>query len=384
MASQSKPAPPASGAAAARILCVLTSLLGNRGMAELLLRSLKQIRGLDVKLAIIGPDDYQDVPRWARLSYGLEAQYIARRKVRPLLRESFDLLLVNSWEYVIALRDMARRTPAVAMIDTVPSLVTAQPPRPGGGGWRRWPMRYIHHPAFRRAARQFRAFLPLASDCAAALQRDYGIAPERCQVTLVPQDLAVWTPARRTYQPPLRLLFVGNNFRRKGGEFLLRMFDEHLKGECVLTIASNDPFLRSRALPEGAVWIRAHGSDELLALYREADVLVLPTEQDALPRALGEALATGLPCLANDVGGIGDVVQSDRTGYLMSRDATAEEWAQKIRWLAGHPEQLERLSIQARQFAEAELDARRFEIRLEALIAQLRRSPAAEPAVTRA
>jgi glycosyltransferase involved in cell wall biosynthesis len=300
---------------------------------------------------------------------------MARRKARQVMGQRFDLLLVNSWEYVVAFRHLARQLPAAAMLDSVPATVDGQLRQRGMGGWRRWLSHQAHHRSFAMAAGAFDVFLPLGSDCAASLQRDYGVSPERCLVTLAPQDLESWKPAPRSYAPPLRLLFAGNDFARKGGDFLLRLYSEHLAGGCTLTIASNDSALSGRQLPAGVEWLRGRNREQLLEVYQASDVFVFPTRQDYMPQVLAEALAAGLPCLASDVGGIRDLVHEGETGFLMPLDAPTERWAAHLRRLAADPAELVRLSAGARRFAEQKLGLDRFQRLIGEVIERLRAQP---------
>lgn len=53
-----------------------------------------------------------------------------------------------------------------------------------------------------------------------------------------------------------------------------------------------------------------HETARLAAIYNAANVFVLPSRQDNLPNTLLEAQACGTPCVAFDVGGVGDAVLS--------------------------------------------------------------------------
>ncbi|KNZ70025.1 group 1 glycosyl transferase [Thermincola ferriacetica] len=55
---------------------------------------------------------------------------------------------------------------------------------------------------------------------------------------------------------------------------------------------------------------------EAAAHFWDADVGVLTSEYEACPLVLIEAMATGTPVVAPDVGGISGIVQKDRTGFL--------------------------------------------------------------------
>jgi glycosyltransferase involved in cell wall biosynthesis len=346
-------------------------------MAQTLRGALDRLPGVDLTCISAGPEDYRQyaAPCWARATNPWHAQFIARRKVRPVASQPFDLLLVTSWEYAVAFRHLARQLPAAVMLDSVPATINSQLRRRGLGGWRRWLSYHAHHRSFAMAAGAFDLFLPLGSDCAASLQRDYGVSPQRCFVTLAPQDLVSWAPSPRSYAPPLRLLFVGNDFARKGGDFLLHLYAERLTPACTLTIASNDPWLSGRQLPPGVEWLRGRNREQLLEVYRSSDVFVFPTRQDFVPQVLAEALAAGLPCLASDVGGIRDLVHEGQTGFLMPFDAPAERWAELLHRLANQPAELARLSASARQFAEQRLGSDRFERLIGDVIQRLRAHP---------
>lgn len=74
-----------------------------------------------------------------------------------------------------------------------------------------------------------------------------------------------------------------------------------------------------------------HFADDiaLAVLYAAADVFVAPSMQDNLPNTLLESMAVGTPCVSFDVGGIGDLVEHGRTGYL-ARPFNGEDLASGI------------------------------------------------------
>ena len=75
--------------------------------------------------------------------------------------------------------------------------------------------------------------------------------------------------------------------------------------------------------------------DRLLAMfYSAADVMVVPSRQEAFGQTALEAFACGRPVVAFDVGGLPDIVDHQSTGWL-ARPFDTEDLAAGIAWVLG-------------------------------------------------
>jgi glycosyltransferase involved in cell wall biosynthesis len=163
------------------------------------------------------------------------------------------------------------------------------------------------------------------SNWAAASLSRQGIPAERIHVIHPGLNLDFWSPGRRIRadDAPARLLFVGADFVRKGGELLLRVFDEQFASRCKLDIVTRDPVRPSPG-------VRVHqdlkpNSVELRDLYRNADLFVLPTTADCFGHVAVEAMACGVPVVMTNVGGAADIVVPGKTGWLLDDPAELAE-----------------------------------------------------------
>jgi glycosyltransferase involved in cell wall biosynthesis len=74
---------------------------------------------------------------------------------------------------------------------------------------------------------------------------------------------------------------------------------------------------------ESRVRLFGHCEDVAAAL-REHDLFILPSRSDAFPNSVIEAMATALPIVATDVGGIPELIEHGRNGILVSPDEPVE------------------------------------------------------------
>lgn len=85
---------------------------------------------------------------------------------------------------------------------------------------------------------------------------------------------------------------------------------------------------------------RVSGGKQVYAELDAADVFVLASYQEGLPRAMVEAMARGLPCIGSEVGGIPELLHGDDLVPPGSPDALAA----KICEVVADPSRLQRMS----------------------------------------
>jgi len=167
-------------------------------------------------------------------------------------------------------------------------------------------------------------------------------------------------------------------FRRlKGLQFLLEASREILRvlPEARLLLAGKGPQEENLRQQAEALGI---GKSVLLPGFREdiprvlntIDVFVFPSLQEALGTAILEALAMGKAVVASRVGGIPEVVEEGKTGFLVEPGNPAAI-AGKVLLLLKNPELRGQMGDRGRRFVEAQYDNRLMVRRLEALYREL-------------
>jgi glycosyltransferase involved in cell wall biosynthesis len=151
-----------------------------------------------------------------------------------------------------------------------------------------------------------------------SLERDYRVPAGKTMVVHPGVDLDLFTPGpEHRRDGAVRALFVGGDFARKGGPDLIKAV-RGLGGRVELDIVTGS---NAVAVPPEVV-CRVHRglqpqSVELVRLYREADLFVLPTRGDTFAQVIAEAMACGLPIIATGIGGIGEMVREGINGRLV-------------------------------------------------------------------
>ena len=147
----------------------------------------------------------------------------------------------------------------------------------------------------------------------------------------LPDSMSLEPTRRRSDPARLRFLFVGRLVPGKAVDVLLRAF-MGLRGEeyqqWSLTIVGHGPEREGlQAAASGNSRVRFAGSAEYRDLdqfYREADVLVLPSQREAWGLVVNEALAFGLWVVCSDAVGARELLTSPERGATFRAGATDE------------------------------------------------------------
>ncbi len=176
-----------------------------------------------------------------------------------------------------------------------------------------------------------------------------------------------------------RLLFVGRLVSCKGLDTLVSALPQVLQGDHRVRLeVIGDGELRSETEKlardlgvDGHVEFRGVQSPEAVAqAMHAADVLVVPSrrseagEEEGSPVAPKEALATGMPVVATNVGGIPDIVPPEYRSELVPPDDPTALATQIVRLLTDRGSWRERTCI-GRAWIAREFDADRLIARLE-------------------
>jgi len=131
---------------------------------------------------------------------------------------------------------------------------------------------------------------------------------------------------------PKVLLMVGSNLQRKGIRTLIRaaamIIPEY--PDLLIKVAGNDPAIPSfqrlssqLGIADHVVFLGHQSREQLIKLYSEATIFVLPALTEALGIVFLEAMASGVPVIGTNVGGIPEIVQDGVNGLLVPEDDPA-------------------------------------------------------------
>lgn len=183
-----------------------------------------------------------------------------------------------------------------------------------------------------------------------SLVGDYGV--DIADVTTVGGGLVFdrFPRAEELPQRP-RILFVGRDFKRKGGEFLLGAFARvrrELPAATLDIVGVRGDFGRG---------VTAHGlldRDRLAELYARARVFCLPSCYEPYGLVLIEAMAHGVPCVGTSVQAIPEILDEGRAGMLVPpRDP--ERLAKALLELLRDHDVATKLAAAGRDFAARQL-----------------------------
>jgi len=191
------------------------------------------------------------------------------------------------------------------------------------------------------------------------IRERFYLRPNRVQLFFengIPKSFFGESKKSKTGQGPVRLLFVGRLVPYKGADMVidaLSRLDGGMLNKIRFSIVGDGPerqSLEKQSRDLGledvvyfAGWV---DQNETARFYRESDLFCFPSVREFGGAVVLEAMASGLPCVVVDHGGIGEYV-TDETGFKiapLSRGHITEELAQKIQTLVHNKSLYETMS----------------------------------------
>lgn len=223
------------------------------------------------------------------------------------------------------------------------------------------------------------------------LGRRFPLVKRRMSVVPLGADLSRFRPAESSEEQlrlrtqfaitkPFSILYVGRLIPGKGVDVLIRataLLQQETPVQ--LVIAGKGPPYYVRRLRELARKQKVHISfrgqinhEYIDQLYRAVDCLVCPSqEHEAFGLVNVEAMASGLPVIASDNGGIREIIESGINGYLVTSFERPQRFASCLNKLASNPASAEMLGKAGRDSAMAHFSWARTAMHLEATYTRL-------------
>jgi alpha-maltose-1-phosphate synthase len=381
-----------------RVLFVNSGILGHRAVAELLkdmaARSdrisadhinlsdpltMSERVGRRVLSARIAPSSGRaanlDLARWRQ---ELHAGLLAARRIAALARRGarYDVLHFHTQATAYASVARMMRTPAIVSIDATSRLASHEAASPLS--------RLTYQPNVEHDGAVFRAARAIISTSRWAARDLAHVYPDCADKThVMPYPIKAdgfddgWVGERAARASagaggPVRVLFIGGDFPRKGGPLLLEAWRAaDIADRAELDVVTDWPLDVAR-WPPGVKNIRGVTpySSAWRELWRRADVFVMPSRHEAFGMVFQEAAVAGVPAIATRINAIPELVEDGVTGVLVEPDDVAGLVA-AIRGLVDSADARARMGAAAQQRMRALASPDAYAAKLTALIEQV-------------
>ena len=144
------------------------------------------------------------------------------------------------------------------------------------------------------------------------------------------------------------ILFIGKNFKRKGGYTLLKAFTKVHREipEAQLILISVDKYTIDNTSLGPGVKIYRYIKDrkQFNDMYERASVFVMPSYSEPFGLVFLEAMCHKLPCIGSNIDAMPEIIEDGITGFLVN-PGDAEDLANKIILLLKNPELSSRMGV---------------------------------------
>jgi glycosyltransferase involved in cell wall biosynthesis len=151
-----------------------------------------------------------------------------------------------------------------------------------------------------------------------------------------PVDTDLFVPIPRAPHAGLRVIFIGGDFQRKGGDVLLKLAKDKDLADCdwhFVTKPGQVPKTQDSRLRTTFHTDIQPESPKLVELIQTSDLLVLPTRADAHSLAALECLSCARPVIIRNIGAASEVVQDGVNGFVIDKSDPANVKSAMMRYL---------------------------------------------------
>jgi glycosyltransferase involved in cell wall biosynthesis len=301
-----------------------------------------------------------------RNTWSVRASWRAQRALtRARAEAQLDAIVFHTQVASLFSIGMMRKVPTLISLDATPinydTLGKYYGHRPAGRGIIDRQKYELNRRAFHAAA----GLVAWSEWARRSLVADYGLRHDAVRV-LAPGAAAAYFEVGRVRAAsaadgrrkpgPVRALFVGGDFERKGGPQLLESMRTLVGSQCELHVVTHVD-VRPQANVIVHRGLQPNGP-ELLGLFAEADLFVLPTHADCLGLVIMEAAAAGLPVITTDVASLSENVDPGNSGLIIPAGDVAA-LTNALGALVGDAELRQRMSLAAYALAKQKFDAQR-------------------------
>lgn len=152
-----------------------------------------------------------------------------------------------------------------------------------------------------------------------SLRDDYAVSMDKVHVVGAGVNLALPESTAFLQRDQQRVLFIGSDFRRKGGDVVLdawREVQRRVPGASLMMIGPVDVAMPPGVESNGGRWSPGTVVEEL----QRAAVFVMPSRCETWGDVFLEAMAYGVPCIGTSNDAMPEIIRDGETGYIVPPD----------------------------------------------------------------
>ena len=300
----------------------------------------------------------------AQLGYALLAKRLIDRKIN---QGDYNVLFFHTQPLAFLSLNLMQKMPSVVSIDMTNKQAAEE--STNKHKWTYSPNKFLERQVYLKCSK----ILTWTAWARSSVINDYGIHPDKVKVIPPGVDtthLVFIDRNHKSSQDLYNILFVGGDFKRKGGEDLLTVFLAQFADKAILHIVTSLNAVKCDH-PNVCIYSGVEAYSSLWCeLYRQADAFVMPTYADAFGIVFIEAMASGLPVIASKLTQTTEIVREGETGFLIT-PGDRQELANKLQLLIDNPSLGRQMGKRARQIVEERFDTQKNFQKIESIFEDL-------------